>query len=93
VLDRIRCITSRHRWDTSWDYFAGVIHIRATCSRCGAAAFEAVDLVPAGARPGAGQGVEYSSPFGVIGPILWDDQSTWSSGWALPPALLTYQAF
>jgi hypothetical protein len=93
VLDRLACITSRHRWETSWDYFAGVIHIRGTCARCGAAAFEAVDLVPAGAGPARGIGVEYDSMFGVVGPILWDDQSTWSSGGELPPALLTYHAF
>ncbi len=93
MLNRLACITSRHRWDTSWDYFAGVIHIRATCARCGAAEFEAVDLVPAGAGPARGIGVEYDSMFGVVGPILWDDQTTWSSGGELPPALLTYQAF
>ena len=92
-MRRLLCLAFTHRWDTSWDYFAGVIHIRARCERCHATAFEAVDLVRAGAAPDSGVGVQYQSAYGRVGPIIWDDQTTWSSGRELPAALLTYQAF
>jgi hypothetical protein len=93
VIRRLLCLTFAHRWHTSWDYFAGVVHIRARCLRCDTSRFEAVDLVRAGAAPDCGVGVEYESAHGRVGPIIWNDQSTWSSGGEVPAALLTYRAF
>lgn len=93
MIRRIFCLAQRHRWQVTWDYFAGVVHISARCRDCGRPAFEAIDLMSAGVLPGAGGGVEYASPFGPVGPILWDDQRTWSSGGGVPPAQLTYHVF
>jgi hypothetical protein len=76
---RLGCRLRSHRWLLCWDYFAGVLHIHAECQRCGSQGDQAVDLLSVGPRPTEGEGLVYHSAYGEIGPILWNDESTWSN--------------
>jgi hypothetical protein len=75
----VRCNIGRHRWITTYDYLVGSLTVQATCVRCHRTETQIVDLIAIGLHPPHTPTLEFRSKFGMVGPIVWNDPTTWTS--------------